>query len=161
MITRTITQKVRFGASPKDVYEMIMDSKKHQSLSGLKASISRKEGGKFSAWGKHIEGFNLSLVPGEKIVQAWRATAWIPHHYSIVTYEISRSGAGSLLRFSQIGVPAGRYSGHYRGWIETYWTPMKELLEKGKLSDKTMHRIQKDKERIATGHFKRKLSRKT
>ena len=55
---------------------MIMVSKKHQSLSGEKAKISRRVGGKFTAWGSHLSGINLVLKPGKKIVQAWRATGW-------------------------------------------------------------------------------------
>jgi uncharacterized protein YndB with AHSA1/START domain len=68
--TTTIRQAVTFNASPEDVYEMIMDSKKHESLSGEKAIISRDVGGAFKAWGEHISGFNLVLHPGRKIVQA-------------------------------------------------------------------------------------------
>ena len=33
------------------VYEMLMDSRKHQSLSGEKTQISKKVGGLFTAWG--------------------------------------------------------------------------------------------------------------
>jgi hypothetical protein len=55
-----------------DVYNMIMDSRKHQSLSGEKATIGKTVGDRFTAWGSHISGFNLMLKPGEKIVQAWR-----------------------------------------------------------------------------------------
>lgn len=160
MNTKTISQTIQFKAPPLKVYEMIMDSKKHQSLSGLKANISRKEGGKFTAWDKHIEGYNLALVPGQKIVQAWRATGWWPDHYSIVIFDISKTDNGSKLKFTQIGIPPNRYSGHLRGWIETYWTPMKELLEEGELSEKTKERVTLDKERIKTGRLKRKLSNK-
>ena len=139
---------------------MIMDSKKHQSLSGLKAKISKKVGGVFTAWGGHINGFNLALVPGKKIVQAWRATAWWPDHYSIAIFDILKTGIGSTLHFTQIGIPPNRYSGHYRGWIETYWTPMKEILEEGKLSAKTQERILLDKKRISSRRLKRRLSKK-
>jgi hypothetical protein len=59
--TTTIRQTVTFNASPQDVYEMIMDSNKHESLSREKASISREVGGTFKAWGDHISGFNLAL----------------------------------------------------------------------------------------------------
>ena len=68
MKTRTLEQTVTFKVSPTDVYEMIMDSRKHTSLSGEKAKISRKVGGSFTAWNGHISGFNLVLTPGEKIV---------------------------------------------------------------------------------------------
>ena len=70
-----------FKASPHEVYNMLINSKKHQSLSGEPAKISRKVGGKFTAWGSHISGINLVLKPGKKIVQAWRATGWWPDHY--------------------------------------------------------------------------------
>jgi len=69
---------------------------------------------------------------------------------------------GSKLKFTQIGVPPGRYSGHYRGWIETYWTPMKEIFATGAVSNKTRARVKIDLEqRIRTGKFRRKISGKT
>ena len=77
MKTKTIQQTVRFKAPPREVYELLMDSKKHQSLSGEKAIVSTQVPGKFAAWNGHITGFNLLLKPGAKIVQAWRATGWI------------------------------------------------------------------------------------
>ena len=158
MKTKTINQKVKFNASPRQVYDMIMDSKKHESLSGLRAKISNKVGGAFMAWDKHISGFNLALSPGKKIVQAWRATGWWPDHFSVVVFDIRKTNTGSTLHFTQIGIPPNRYSGHYRGWIETYWTPMKEMLEAGELSKKTLNRVNLDKKRISTGRLKRRLS---
>jgi activator of HSP90 ATPase len=136
-----------------------MDSKKHQLLSGEKARISKKVGGKFSAWDGHITGFNLVLNPGKKIVQAWRATGWWPEHYSIAIFDIQEVTGGSKLTFTQIGVPPHRYSGHYRGWIEAYWTPMKEVISNGRVSEKTHARVKASREnRIKKGHFRRKLS---
>jgi hypothetical protein len=44
---------------------MLMDSGKHQSLSGEKANISNRVGGRFRAWDSHITGINLSA-------EAWR-----------------------------------------------------------------------------------------
>jgi activator of HSP90 ATPase len=142
-----------------EVYEMIMDSKKHQSLSGERANISKKVGGKFTAWDMHISGFNLVLKPGEKIVQAWRATGWWPDHYSIAIFDIKRVPKGTKLQFTQLGIPPNRYSGHYRGWIETYWTPMKEIFANGEISDKTRARVKANREhRIDAQRFRRKLS---
>ena len=138
---------------------MIMDSRRHQSLSGEKARISRKVGGSFTAWGTHISGINLVLKPGEKIVQAWRATGWWPDHYSIAIFDLTKIRDGTKLVFTQIGVPPERYSGHYRGWIETYWTPMQEIIADGTISEKTRARVEIDKsERIAKGKFRRRVS---
>ena len=162
MKTKALQQTVTFKASPRQVYDMLMDSKKHQSLSGQRAKISRKVGGKFTAWDSHISGFNLVLKPGEKIVQAWRATGWWPDHYSIATYDIAKTHGGTRLKFTQIGIPPGRYSGHQRGWIETYWTPMKEIFATGTISQRTKDRVKIDRERrIKTGRFRRSISDQT
>jgi activator of HSP90 ATPase len=159
MQTRTLHQTVTFKASPREVYDMLMDSKKHQSLSGVGAKISKRVGGRFSAWGSHISGINLVLKPGKKIVQAWRATGWWPDHYSIAIFDISNVRGGSKLKFTQIGIPPSRYSGHYRGWIETYWTPMKEIIATGAISDQTRTRVKVNREqRIRIGKFRRKIS---
>ena len=161
MRTKTLQQTVMFKASPRQVYDMLMDSNKHhRSLSGQPAKISRKVGGKFTAWGSHISGFNLALKPGQKIVQAWRATGWWPDHYSVAIYEIAKTRGGTRLKFTQIGIPPNRFSGHYRGWIETYWTPMKEIFATGATSQRTKDRVKIDRERrIKTRRFRRSISK--
>ena len=71
---KTIRQVVTFRASPHDVYEALMDSKKHSAFTGDKAVISREVGGTFEAGTGYISGTNLQLVPDRKIVQSWRGT---------------------------------------------------------------------------------------
>src|SRR5580698_4210615 len=107
--TATIRQSVFFDAPPMEVYETLMDSGRHESFSGKPASISREPGGAFKAFGEHISGFNLALLPGERIVQAWRARDWWPDHYSIVTFELRVVEDGTELQFTQIGVPPHRF----------------------------------------------------
>ena len=158
MRTKTLQQTVTL-ASPREVYNMLMDTKKHQSLSGQPAKMSHKVGGGFTAWVSHISGFNLALKLGQKIVQAWRATGWWPDHYSVATFDIAKTRGGTKLKFTQIGIPPNRYSGHYRGWIETYWTPMKEIFATGQISQRTKDRVKIDREqRIKTGRFRRSIS---
>ena len=153
METKTIQQSATFGAPPTDVYEMLMDSKRHAALSGEPASISREVGGSFTAWGTHISGFNLALRPGQKIVQAWRALDWWPDHYSIAIFEFTADNGGTKLDFTQIGVPAHRYEGHCRGWTQTYWTPMKEILAHGSTSAQTRANVEAARQRIQTGNL--------
>jgi hypothetical protein len=70
-----------------------------------------------------------------------------------------RPGVCTGSQFTQIGIPPSRYSGHYRGWIETYWTPMKEIFATGAISNKTRARVKVDREqRIRGGKFRRKIS---
>src|SRR5260370_10555759 len=98
--TTTIRQTVTFKASPQDVYETLMDTAKHEALSGEKASISRAVGGAFTALGAHISWFNLVPQPGSKIVQAWPPKDFWPHHYSISTLQPLALGGGPELNFN-------------------------------------------------------------
>ena len=93
-------------------------------------------------------------------MQAWRATGWWPDHHSIAIYDLAKVRGGTKLTFTQIGIPPKRYSGHYRGWIETYWTPMQEMFETGEISARTKMRVRADRDqRIRSGRFRRTLSK--
>ena len=129
MTTRKIRQSVSFKASPHDAYEALMDSKKHAKFTGGKASISRKVGGKFSAFDGYAEGVNLQLVPDKKIVQSWRTSDWPEGQYSKVTFLFKEIVGGTHLTFSQTGVPEEQYDEIAQGWRDYYWAPMKEMLE--------------------------------
>ena len=69
---KTIKQRVKFKASPDTVYNLLADSRKHAAVTGKAANISRKVGGVFSTNGDDVSGVNVDLVPGRRIVQAWR-----------------------------------------------------------------------------------------
>ena len=130
METKTVKQTVTFKASPHEVYEALMDSKKHAKFTGDKATISRKVGGKFSTFDGYSEGINLELIPDRKIVQTWRASDWPEGHYSKVTFSFKEIPGGTRLTFIQTDVPAKQYDDIAQGWRDYYWAPMKEMLEK-------------------------------
>ncbi len=130
MEPKTIRQTVIFKASPHDVYEALMDSRKHGRFTGGKASISREVGGKFTAFDGYAEGVNLELVADKKIVQTWRAEDWPEGHYSRVYFSLHGVEGGTRLTFTQTGVPEEHYEGISRGWQDFYWAPMKAMLEK-------------------------------
>lgn len=130
MKTKSIRQSVSIKATPHDVYEALMDSKKHAEFTGGRASISREVGGKFSAFDGYAEGVNLELVPDKKIVQTWRAEDWPGGHYSKVTFSLVKVAGGTRLTFIQTGVPEEQQEDVSQGWKDYYWTPMKEMLEK-------------------------------
>jgi activator of HSP90 ATPase len=129
-MSRTIQQTVVFTASPHTVYEALMDSATHAAFSGGAASISREVGGEFSAYDGYIAGKNLELVPDRKIVQSWRAVDWPEGYFSTVTFLFSLIPEGTLLEFVHTGIPEGEESAFEEGWIDNYWEPMKEYLEK-------------------------------
>ncbi len=130
MKTRTIRQSVTIKATPHDVYEALMDSKKHSTLTGDKAVISREVGGKFSAFDEYAEGVNLELVPDKKILQTWRASDWPEGISSKVTFALKAAAGGTQLTFLQTGVPEEFAGDVSQGWRDYYWAPLKEMLEK-------------------------------
>jgi len=131
MKTKTIRQSMTIKASPHEIYEALMDSKKHSEFTESKARISRKVGGTFSVWSGSISGTNLELVPDKKIVQAWRSEedTWPEGHYSRAEFILERTKRGTKIRFVQTGVPVQAYESIKLGWRDYYWNPMKKFLE--------------------------------
>ncbi|MFC1941838.1 SRPBCC domain-containing protein [Chloroflexota bacterium] len=130
MKTRVIRQSVTFKASQHEVYEALMDSKKHAEFTGAMVKMSRKVGSKFSIYDGDIQGVNLELVPDHRIVQSWRYSDWPEGHYSRATFSLKEVPGGSRLAFTQTGVPEEFYDDINQGWRDYYWGPMKEMLEK-------------------------------
>ncbi len=131
MKTRNLEHTLRFRATPKAVYDALMDQKKHAAFTSAPAKVSAKIGGAFSAYDGYLTGITLELKPDKRIVQAWRSEGWPDGHYSIVTLAfLKKSGGMTELRFTQIGVPADDYGKKNRGWHEHYWEPLKKFLEK-------------------------------
>lgn len=128
MQTKTIKQKVIFNASPHEVYEALMDYKKHTKFTGASAKISREVGGKFTAYGDYIEGKNLELVPDKKIVQTWHSSEWADGIYSKVTFLLRKIKDGTQLDFIHEEVPEEFYEDIKQGWIDHYWSKMKETF---------------------------------
>jgi activator of HSP90 ATPase len=129
MKTRTIKQTISFKSPPSEIYELLMDSEKHSIITGAPAKISKKVGGKISAYEGYISGKNMELVKNKKIVQKWRGSDWPAGHYSIATFEFIKMKSGTKLIFTQTSVPEEEYENVAQGWYEFYWNPMKEMLQ--------------------------------
>ena len=121
---KTIRQYVTFKVSPQDVYEAIMDSKKHSEFTKSEAYVSREINGEFSVYSGDIQGFNLDLVPGKRIIQSWRYSDWPDGHYPKVTFTLEEIPSGTRLTFNQTGVPDESYDDIEQGWHDYYWEPM-------------------------------------
>lgn len=129
MKTKIIAQKIIFKASPHEIYEALMSSKKHAEFTKSEATISRKVGGKFTAYDGYIEGKNLELVKDHRIVQEWRASNWPEGHVSIATFVLNPVEGGTELIFEQNGVPTTDFKDIDSGWKKYYWEPLKKMLE--------------------------------
>lgn len=129
-MAKTIRQTVTLAARPAEVFEMLMDSRKHARFTGGSASISRKVGGKVSAYDGYAVGMNLELVPNRKIVQSWRASDWPEGVESTVTFDLKKVKGGTRLSFTHAGVPGDHFDAIRQGWKDFYWTPLKTALKR-------------------------------
>lgn len=129
-MTPAIEQSVTFKGTPAELYELFMDSAKHAAATGAPAKVSRKVGGKWSAFGGMILGKNLALIPNRLIVQSWRSSAWKagdPDSVLVVRFEKATGGATVYL--SHVGVPPYDHKGVTEGWKQYYWGMWKEYFK--------------------------------
>ncbi|PWK70538.1 SRPBCC domain-containing protein [Aminobacter sp. AP02] len=125
----TIHQEVHIKGSPKNIYELLLDSTRFQAMTGGRAAhISTHEGGEVSMFGGDIEARNVELVPNRRIVQAWRSRVWPEGTYSIVRFELQADGTGTRLTFDQAGYPRSAHATLDEGWPKMYWEPMNRAL---------------------------------
>jgi activator of HSP90 ATPase len=135
-VTRTaeaIHQETTYKAPPSRVYEALTDAAQFQKvelasgamkaeeLNAAPAQISSEPGGAFSLFGGYITGRQIELVPGKRIVQAWRAGSWPAGWYSIAHFELVADGAGTQIIFDHVGFPAGAADSLASGWQAHYW----------------------------------------
>lgn len=126
---KTIKQRVRFKAAPATVYDLLADSRKHSAVTGRKATISRKIGGTFSAGRNEVSGVNVDLVPGRRIVQAWRHRRFPEGIYSMAAVTLTpTANGGTELVLTHRGVPKDLIPEIERAWREQYWSKIKTYL---------------------------------
>lgn len=121
-MTPAIEQSVTFKSTPSQLYELFMDSAKHTAATGAPAKVSRKVGGKWSAFGGMILGKNLALLPNRMIVQSWRSSAWKASDLdSVVVVRFEKSKGGATVHLAHVGVPPYDHKGVTEGWRKYYW----------------------------------------
>jgi len=110
-MAQSIHQEITFTASPKRVYDALLDSKQFSDFTGgAPARIDREAGGAFSCFGGVITGRNIELLPNQRIVQAWRVGNWPDGIYSIVKFELQAQGSETRLVMDHSSFPE-----HLRG----------------------------------------------
>ena len=97
-MTRPIRQSVTLNASPEELYETFLDSKKHAAVTGAPTKIDRKVGGRFTAFNGQLKGRTLLVEPKRLIVQAWRSSQWKPEDPdSILVLRFSKAARGGRI----------------------------------------------------------------
>jgi activator of HSP90 ATPase len=139
--SEAIHQEVTFKAPRKRVYTALMDPAQfdkvthlgvamqgNSSLGNQPTQISPELGGTFTLFGGHIIGRHLELVPGTRIVQAWRVADWDPGIFSVVKFQLADQASESKLIFDHVGFPQGLGQHLAEGWTGNYWQPLAKFL---------------------------------
>lgn len=129
-MSQHIHQEIVVEAPPARVYEVLTDGAKFSAMSGgAPAQIDARAGGAFSCFGGMIHGHVLEVVPGERLVQAWRVEVWEPGLYSIARFTLRSEGAGTRVVLDHQAFPDGQETHLAEGWHANYWTPLRAALQ--------------------------------
>jgi len=125
---KTIKHKVRFKVPPETIYELLADSRRRTKITGQKAVMSDKVGGKFSTDAGQVTGVNVDLVPGRRLVQAWRRKDFPEGIYSMAAITLAPTpNGGTELVLTHRGVPKHLLDQVEDYWRLVYWSPMRVL----------------------------------
>ena len=135
-----IHQETVIKSSPQRIYDALTNAEQFQmieliggaiAMADIKAKpaqISREPGGAFSLFGGYIVGRQLELLPGQRIVQAWREISWDSGIFSMARYELNEQGSTTRIIFDHTGFPAGNGDHLAVGWKAHYWEPLAKFL---------------------------------
>ena len=130
-MAKTIQQTVTFNASPDELFDIYLDSKKHSAAVNDKAAISRAAGRKFSVFDGYITGTNLLIVPKRLIVQSWRGSDWKGREPdSVLILAFSKAKGGGQIALVHANVPDTHAASINKGWRQYYWTPWKDYVRR-------------------------------
>jgi activator of HSP90 ATPase len=139
-MAKTMKHKVVFKrTTPKILYDLYMNAKKHAMIAGSPATITAKENVKFSTHGGYITGTTLKLIKDKLIVQAWRAMEWDasePDSIFMILFETK--GKDVVLHAVHANIPDKHYDGIDKGWLSHYWNPWKQHLAGKPITRPTM-----------------------
>ncbi len=122
-----IHQEVTFATSPETIFRTLVDAAEFAKATGAPATGNPIEGETFTAFGGHITGRHIELVPGKRVVQAWRAKTWPVGKYSLVTFELHQDAAATRLVFDHDGFPEDAKEHLAAGWESNYWVALRAL----------------------------------
>ena len=129
-MSKSFKQKLKLPALPRQVFETLLDSRKHTGFTGSPAFCNKKEGSEFSAYNGMLTGRNVEILNNKRIVQAWRAKNWPKGVYSIVSYTLTKTPDNKCsLEFNHIGIPDAELNKIKKGWDAHYWQPLKQYLK--------------------------------
>jgi uncharacterized protein YndB with AHSA1/START domain len=126
--TDNIFQVIEIEASTADVYRSLTNPELLTRLTGMKAEMDVREGGRFNAWDNKSHGYIMCLIDNKRIVQSWIHDEFPTGMYSTVIIDLESTDHGSRVSFNHIGVPEDASGWLTESWKRDFWTPLSEHL---------------------------------
>ena len=129
--TTTIKQAEFIPAKPVQVYDALINARKHAEFTGAKATCDARVGGEFTAYDGYITGKIVELVRARKIIQEWKTTEWpVGYPPSRLEFAFAEKDDGTEVTMVHSEVPEQQAESYRQGWIDYYWNPLKEYFRK-------------------------------
>ena len=125
-----IFQTVVLPASAEALFEMYLDPKVHQAITGAPVVIGDERGAPFEAFNGSLTGTTMEVVRPTLIVQSWRSTQFKdtdPDSTLILSF--TPKGNEGQIDLIHLDVPDQDYDGVNEGWEKYYWVPWRNYLE--------------------------------
>jgi activator of HSP90 ATPase len=124
-----IHQEAIIDATPLEVYAYLTDGATFGAATGMAAQLEPREGSAFSLFDGRIEGRQIELVPGDRVVQAWRfgdahPDVWEPGVYSIVRFTLTAAGDRTRFVVDHDAIPSEWHEHIEGGYPMFYQQPM-------------------------------------
>ena len=121
----SIHQEAIIAAAPEQVYAVLTDGERFSAATGMPAQLSDIEGSAFAIFGGRVEGRQIELVPGERVVQAWRfgdehPDTWEPGVHSVVRFALTAEGEATRLAIHHEAIPP-EWEEHIEGGYPTFY----------------------------------------
>jgi activator of HSP90 ATPase len=118
------------GVKPQEIYDALVDPRKHTEITGSKATGQAKPGAKFTAWDGYIRGTHLKLEPGKRLLQEWSTSDW-PKDAPLSQMEWTFRGRddGTEVTVVQTQVPEEQAEVYRIVLTDYYWEPLKQYFE--------------------------------
>lgn len=125
----SLRQLYHMKAKPQQVWKMLVDPKAIEEWSGTLAVMSPTSGARFSLWEDSINGENVEVIAGKKLVQRWKESDW--KEPSTVTFSLGRGKANdTVVELLQTNIPKDKLQAIADGWDEYYLGVIKKTFEK-------------------------------
>jgi uncharacterized protein YndB with AHSA1/START domain len=125
----SIHQEALIEATPLEVYAYLTDGETFAEATGAAARLEARAGSAFSLFDARVEGRQIELTPGERVVQAWRfgdghPDAWDVGVYSIVRFTLTAEGDRTRFVVDHEAIPAEWHDHIETGYPIFYAEPM-------------------------------------